>query len=99
MVNFTWLKGKASKEVVLVSNVDGRGREFLKVIALNIVLDVESCAADEEGVSIALKIIIIGSKEVGELTAHWRVGQAHCLWAIVTSFSVIPKKLFYFLNQ
>ena len=62
----------------------------MKVITLNIILDVEGCAADEKIIPIIRKIKIIGRKEVSELTTSSWICQADCLWSIVTTISIVP---------
>ena len=62
----------------------------MKVITLNIILDVEGCAAYEKIIPIIRKIKIIGRKEVSELTTGSWICQADCLWSIVTTISIVP---------
>ena len=62
----------------------------MKVITLNIILNVECCAADEKIIPIIRKIKIIGRKEVSELTTGSWICQADCLWSVVTTISIVP---------
>ena len=64
----------------------------MKVITLNIILDVKCCAAYQKVIPIIFKIKIIGSKEVSVLTASGWICQADCLWSIATTISIIPEE-------
>ena len=65
----------------------------MEVITLNIILDVECCAAYEKVVPIIRKIKIISRKEVSELTTSGWICQADSLRSIVTTISIVPVRI------